>query len=45
VPWISGLAPAQRGVLFVVGFTVQAGATGAVKAIKMSAKLLPGRTP
>jgi hypothetical protein len=31
--------------LFIVGFTVQAGATGAVKAIKMSAKLLPGRTP
>jgi hypothetical protein len=31
--------------LFVVGFTVQAGATGAVKAIKMSAKLLPGRAP
>jgi hypothetical protein len=32
-------------VLFVVGFTVQAGATGAVKAIKVSAKLLPGRAP
>jgi hypothetical protein len=32
-------------VLFVVGFTLQAGATGAVKAIKMSAKLLPGRAP
>ena len=32
-------------VLFIVGFTVQAGATGAVKAIKMSAKLLPGRAP
>ena len=31
--------------LFIVGFTVQAGATGAVKAIKMSAKLLPARTP
>jgi hypothetical protein len=31
--------------LFIVGFTVQAGATGAVKAIKMSAKLLPTRTP
>ncbi|WP_433305394.1 hypothetical protein ACQP2F_17945 [Actinoplanes sp. CA-030573] len=32
-------------VLFVVGFTVQAGATGAVKAIKMSAKLLPAKGP
>jgi hypothetical protein len=32
-------------VLLVVGFTVQAGATGAVKAVKMSAKLLTGRAP
>jgi len=30
-------------VLLVVGFTLQAGATGAVKAIKMSAKLAAGR--
>ena len=29
----------------VVGVTLQAGATGAVKAIKMSAKLVAGRTP
>jgi hypothetical protein len=29
-------------VLLVVGFTLQAGATGAVKAIKMSAKLAAG---
>ena len=34
------------GIIFiVVGFTVQAGATGAVKAIKMSAKLVAGHTP
>ena len=33
-------------VLLLVGFTLQAGATGAVKAIKMSAKLASGhRTP
>ena len=30
-------------ILFAVGLTLQAGATGAVKTIKMSAKLLPGR--
>jgi hypothetical protein len=29
-------------VLVVVGFTLQAGATGAVKAVKMSAKLVAG---
>jgi hypothetical protein len=29
-------------ILFAVGLTLQAGATGAVKTIKMSAKLLPG---
>jgi hypothetical protein len=29
-------------VLLVAGFTLQAGATGAVKAIKMSAKLATG---
>ena len=32
-------------VLLVVGFTLQAGATGAVKAIKMSAKLAAGDVP
>jgi hypothetical protein len=32
-------------VLVVVGFTLQAGATGAVKAIKMSAKLAAGNRP
>ena len=32
-------------ILFAVGLTLQAGATGAVKTIKMSAKLLPGRDP
>ena len=32
-------------VLLVVGLTLQAGATGAVKAIKMSAKLAPGDVP
>jgi hypothetical protein len=32
-------------VLLVVGFTLQAGATGAVKAIKMSAKLASGDLP
>ena len=31
-------------VLLAVGFTLQAGATGAVKAVKMSAKLLTGRS-
>ena len=30
-------------ILFAIGLTLQAGATGAVKTIKMSAKLLPGR--
>ena len=30
-------------ILFTIGLTLQAGATGAVKTIKMSAKLLPGR--
>ena len=29
-------------IVFAVGLTLQAGATGAVKAVKMSAKLLPG---
>jgi hypothetical protein len=32
-------------VLLVVGFSLQAGATGAVKAIKMSTKLVVGRRP
>jgi hypothetical protein len=32
-------------VLLAVGFTLQAGATGAVKAIKMSAKLAAGDLP
>jgi hypothetical protein len=32
-------------VLLVLGFTLQAGATGAVKAIKMSAKLAAGKVP
>jgi hypothetical protein len=30
-------------VLLVVGFTLEAGTTGAVKAIKMSAKLVAGK--
>lgn len=30
-------------ILFAVGLTLQAGATGAVKAVKMSAKLVAGR--
>jgi hypothetical protein len=30
-------------ILFVIGLTLQAGATGAVKTVKMSAKLLSGR--
>ena len=29
-------------ILLVIGFTLQAGATGAIKAIKMSAKLVAG---
>ncbi len=32
-------------IVFAVGLTLQAGATGAVKAIKMSAKLTAGRRP
>jgi hypothetical protein len=32
-------------IVFVVGLTLQAGATSAVKAVKMSAKLLPGHQP
>ena len=32
-------------VLIVFGFTLQAGATGAVKAIKMSSKLMVGKAP
>jgi hypothetical protein len=32
-------------ILFAVGITLQAGATGAVKTIKMSAKLIGGRQP
>jgi hypothetical protein len=32
-------------VLLLVGLTLQAGASGAVKAIKMSAKLAAGNTP
>jgi len=32
-------------VLLIIGFTLQAGATGAVKAIKMSAKLAAGNAP
>ncbi len=31
-------------ILLVIGFTLQAGATGSVKAIKMSAKLAAGRS-
>jgi hypothetical protein len=30
-------------IVLVIGLTLQAGATGAVKTVKMSAKLLPGR--
>jgi len=32
-------------ILFVIGLTLQAGATGAVKTIKMSGKLVSGRSP
>ena len=32
-------------VLIALGVTLQAGATGAVKAVKMSAKLVSGRAP
>jgi hypothetical protein len=32
-------------VLVVIGFALQAGATGSVKAIKMSTKLIGGRSP
>ena len=32
-------------ILFAVGITLQAGATGAVKTVKMSAKLVSGRAP
>ena len=32
-------------VFFAVGLTLQAGATGAVKAVRMSAKLVSGRNP
>ena len=32
-------------IVFAVGLTLQAGATGAVKAVKMSAKLVGGRKP
>jgi hypothetical protein len=32
-------------ILFAVGLTLQAGTTGAVTAIKMSAKLVGGRPP
>ena len=32
-------------IFFAVGLTLEAGATGAVKAVKMSAKLVSGRNP
>jgi len=32
-------------ILFAIGVTLQAGATGAVKTVKMSAKLVPGQQP
>ena len=32
-------------IFFVVGLTLEAGATGAVKAVRMSAKLVPGHSP
>ena len=32
-------------IVIAVGFTLQAGATGAVKAVKMSAKLVAGTRP
>jgi hypothetical protein len=32
-------------ILFAIGLTLQAGATGAVKTVKMSAKLVSGRSP
>jgi hypothetical protein len=34
-----------RAALLVIGLMLEAGATGAVKAIKVSAKLLAGRSP
>ena len=36
---------ALGGILFVAGLTLQAGATGAVKTVKMSAKLVSGHSP
>ena len=36
----------RLGIIFLaVGLTLEAGATGAVKAVKMSAKLVSGRNP
>jgi len=32
-------------IFFAVGLTLEAGATGAVKAVRMSAKLVSGRNP
>ena len=32
-------------IFFAAGLTVEAGATGAVKAVRMSAKLVSGRNP
>jgi hypothetical protein len=32
-------------IVFSIGLTLQAGATGAVKTVKMSAKLVSGRPP
>lgn len=32
-------------IIFIIGLTLQAGATGAVKTVKMSAKLVSGRPP
>jgi len=39
-PWMTR----SRG-FFAVGLTMEAGATGAVKAVRMSAKLVSGRHP
>ena len=41
----AGVVFAFGVALLVIGLTLQAGATGAVKAIKTSAKLMAGRAP
>ena len=41
----SGAFFALGVILLVIGLTLQAGATGAVKTVKMTAKLVPARAP